>query len=88
MIVLQGASCCCLCFAVSRVFQEQIEQQQGPGGRPCICLDVQYDQVPAASALVRFVYTGTASQLHHDFLSKQMQQLRLPTSDTRAGPCA
>jgi hypothetical protein len=43
---------------VSSVFKQEIEQQQGLNGRPTICMDVEDDQVPAASALVRFVYTG------------------------------
>jgi hypothetical protein len=45
-------------LAVSSVFKQEIEQQQGLNGRPTICMDVEDDQVPAASALVRFVYTG------------------------------
>lgn len=43
---------------MSRVFREEIESQQGLGGRPSIHLDVRPDQVSAACALVRFVYTG------------------------------
>jgi hypothetical protein len=43
---------------VSKVFREEIESQQGLGGRPSIHLDVRPDQVAAACSLVRFVYTG------------------------------
>lgn len=45
---------------VSRVFKDEIEQQQGAGGgrAATIPLDVSPNQVPAACALVRYVYTG------------------------------
>lgn len=45
---------------MSHVFRGEIEQQQGLGGKPALHLDVRPDQVPAACALVRFVYTGAS----------------------------
>jgi hypothetical protein len=59
-----GVLCCQHCAAaVSHVFRDEIEQQQGLGGRPSIHLDVRPDQVQAACALVRFVYTGEGGGL-------------------------
>lgn len=70
--------CAAVC-AVSHVFRDEIEQQQGLGGRPSIHLDVRPDQVQAACALVRFVYTGEGGVGAVAVTTPAQQQSHQPT---------